>query len=68
MPRYYRIAQDTGLKEYDDSIPPYEDKCPKCGKLHSGNFPKCNNCIEEEEYWNYQHRKFFSHVEEEEDY
>ena len=57
-----------------DAIPLFTKGQPSIGNenapVHVVVFedPKCNNCIEEEEYWNYQHRKFFSHVEEEEDY
>lgn len=67
MPRYYRIAQDTGLKEYDDSIEPYEGICPKCRKLHSGNFNKCDECIREEEEiaWN-QRQAYLNSIESEE--
>jgi len=59
MPRYYRIAQDTGMKEYDDSCEPYEGVCPKCKKLHSGLFAKCDECIGEEEDLQWQQRQSY---------
>ena len=45
MPRPFRIAKDTGMKEYDDSFEPFEGKCPKCKKLHKGNWDVCNECL-----------------------
>lgn len=47
-PKASRIAQDTGMLEYDDSMPNIEGKCPSCQCIHSGAFIKCDGCIEEE--------------------
>lgn len=47
MPRPYRIAEDTGMLEYDDSTV-YEGICPSCHSRHSGAWETCDYCLERE--------------------
>lgn len=63
MPRPYRIAKDTGMIEYDDSIH-IEGKCPKCNKIHTGAFDVCDDCIgEQQRRHEEQESAYYDHLE-----
>lgn len=54
MPRnskYYHKMEDTGEIVFDDSMPDsyVEGECPICGKIHSGQWNECDECLQEQQ-------------------